>query len=185
MGLWSALSKLFGSKNEERNSITVQTVDIPYPYQLDDNGKMYWFTKDCKVNIFGTRRFPSKGIERKFVLRVTFKNQFMTDGASAPDFCSCVVPHYKDGDDIYNTAPFVHDGLYVWGGEVQGLDGKLSREECDDILREVWRKSGMGRKIRGTADYLIEKFAGSKSHWGQQSDDLDCKHLFVAKWEYC
>ncbi|MCQ2092684.1 MAG: DUF1353 domain-containing protein [Fibrobacter sp.] len=184
MGIWSALSKLFGSKNEKRNSITVQDVEIPYPFQLDDNGKMFWFTKDCKVNVYGTRRFPSQGVERKFVMRVTFKEKFMTDGASAPDIFGCVVPHYKEGNDLYNAAPFIHDGLYVHGGEVFGLDKKLSREECDDILREIWKKAGMGRKIRGCADFGIELFAGSSKHWGKSSDDLDCGYLFVAKWEY-
>ena len=184
MGIWSFLSSIFGAKNEKRNSITVQSVKQDYPFELEDNKKMFWFTKDCKIDVIGTRRFPSEGKERQFILHVTFKKGFMTDGASAPDIFGCVVPHYKEGNDLYNAAPFIHDGLYVWGGEVTGLDKKLNREECDDILREIWKKAGMGRKIRGCADFGIELFAGSKSHWGQQSDDLDCKHLFVTKWEY-
>lgn len=185
MRFWSWLSSIFGKKNEERNSITIQSVCIDQPFELENNhGKMFFFLKDAKVDVVGTRRFPSEKKEREFILHVTFKKDFQTDGASAPDIFSCVVPHYKEGNDLYNAAPFIHDGLYAWGGVVNGIDKKLSREECDDILREIWKKAGMGRKIRGCADLGVEAFAGSEDHWGEMSDNLMCRHLFVTKWEY-
>jgi len=185
MGIWSFFSRKFNKKDAKRNSITVKAVYQDYPFDLDNNnGKIFTFNRGCPLDVVGVRHFPAEGIEREFMMSVMFKKGFQTDGASAPDIFKCVVPHYKDGNDLYNAAPFIHDGLYVWGGEVQGLDENLSREECDDFLREIWGLAGMKREIRGIADKGIEFVAGSEDHWGPNSDDLQCKHLFVAKWQY-
>jgi hypothetical protein len=63
------------------------------------------------------------------------------------------------------------------------MDGcKLSREECDDILRGIWRIAGMNRLVAGASDLGIQVFAGSSEHWG--NDGNDCRHLFEAKFEY-
>lgn len=184
MSIWSALAKIFGAKDAKRNSIKIKSVHIDFPFELEAIGGIYTFKLDRKVDIIGTRRFPSENKEREFILHVTFKRGFKTDGASAPDIFTCLVPHFQEKNDLYNSAPFVHDGLYVWGGKVTGLDKKLSREECDDFLREIWGIAGMSRPIRGIADKGIEFVAGSKDHWGEQSDTLDCKYQFVTKWEY-
>lgn len=104
----------------------------------------------------------------------------MSDGASAPAFAKRFVPDIKKGDDVYNAAPFIHDGLYMLAGQTDGC--KLSREECDDILRCIWRIAGMSRLVAGAADLGIQVFAGSSDHWGNDSNN--CKHLFEAKFEY-
>ena len=104
----------------------------------------------------------------------------MSDGASAPSFAQWLVPDIKKGNDVYNSAPFIHDGLYMYKGTINGAD--LTREECDDILRGIWRISGMDRVVAGAADLGIKAFAGSSSHWGNDSNS--CKHLFIAKFEY-
>jgi hypothetical protein len=65
-------------------------------------------------------------------------------------------------------------------GVVDGAD--LTREECDDILRGIWRIAGMCRLVAGAADFGIHVFAGSNDHWGNDSNN--CKHLFKAKFEY-
>ena len=61
----------------------------------------------------------------------------MSDGASAPEYAKSFVSDVKKGDDVYNSAPFIHDGLYMHKGTIDGAD--LTREECDDVLRGIWR----------------------------------------------
>ena len=56
----------------------------------------------------------------------------MLNGASAPLFAQKFLPDVKVGDDVYNAAPFIHDGLYMWKGRIDGI--RLKREECDDSL---------------------------------------------------
>lgn len=181
MGISSFFSSLFGgkSKKADKNSITVDSVSQDYPLEFDGN-KTYWFTKDCIVYVKGSRYTKSDKTTRKFLMTCTFKKGFMTDGASAPDIFGCVVPHIKEGNDTYNAAPFIHDGLYILRGEIDGAN--LNREECDDILRGIWRCANMSRVIAGIADVGIHLVAGSSKHWGD--DALDCKHLFKAKFKY-
>ena len=45
----------------------------------------------------------------------------MSNGASAPLFAQKFLPDVKVGDDIYNAAPFIHDGLYMWKGCFDGV----------------------------------------------------------------
>lgn len=180
MGLLNFLKKLFTSScKKDKNSITVNAVEMDYPLSFEGN-KVYYFTKDCYVYVKGTRHTASDGKDRAFMMTCLFKRGFMTDGASAPKIVEKWVPNIKNGDDVYNSAPFIHDGLYAHKGVINGAE--LTREECDDVLRGIWRIAGMKRSIAGLADMGIEAFAGSSEHWG--NDSLDCKHLFKAKWEY-
>ena len=164
----------------DRNSITVNDVTIDFPLVFDGNSKMYFFKLDRYVYVKGTRYTKADGKTRDFLLTCLFKKGFMSDGASAPTFAQFIVPDIKKGNDVYNSAPFIHDGLYMYKGDINGAD--LTREECDDILRGIWRISGMDRVVAGAADLGIKVFAGSSSHWGNDSNN--CKHLFVAKFEY-
>ena len=165
---------------KERNSITVDDVSMDFPLVFDGNGKMYFFKLDRYVYVKGSRYTKADKKFRDFMLTFRFRRGFMSDGASAPAFAKRFVPDIKKGDDVYNAAPFIHDGLYMLAGQTDGC--KLSREECDDILRCIWRIAGMSRLVAGAADLGIQVFAGSSDHWGNDSNN--CKHLFEAKFEY-
>jgi hypothetical protein len=165
---------------KERNSITVDDVTIDFPLVFDGNGKMYFFKLDRYVYVKGTRYTKADGKTRDFLMTCLFKRGFMSDGASAPSFAQFVVPDIKAGNDVYNSAPFIHDGLYMCKGTIEGAD--LTREECDDVLRGIWRIAGMSRLVAGAADLGIYIFAGASDHWGNDSNN--CKHLFKAKFEY-
>ena len=165
---------------KDRNSITVNDITIDFPLEFEGNGKMYFCKLDRYVYVKGSRYTKADKKIRDFLLTCRFRRGFMSDGASSPDFAKKFVPDVKKGDDVYNAAPFIHDALYMLKGEVNGAT--LSREECDDILRGIWRIAGMNRLIAGAADLGIQVFAGSSSHWGNDSND--CQHLFEAKFEY-
>ena len=168
------IDKMTSRKNfqQDRNSITVESIEIDFPLVFDGNGKMYFFKLSRYTK--ADKKF------RDFMLTFRFRRGFMSDGASAPAFAKRFVPDIKKGDDVYNAAPFIHDGLYMLAGQTDGC--KLSREECDDILRCIWRIAGMSRLVAGAADLGIQVFAGSSDHWGNDSNN--CKHLFEAKFEY-
>ena len=176
------IDKMTSRKNfqQDRNSITVESIEIDFPLVFDGNGKMYFFKLDRYVYVKGTRYIRAEGKSRNFLLTCLFKRGFMSDGASAPSFAQFVVPDIKKGNDVYNSAPFIHDGLYMCRGVIEGAD--LTREECDDVLRGIWRIAGMSRLVAGAADLGIHIFAGSSDHWGNDSNN--CKHLFKAKFEY-
>ena len=165
---------------KERNSITVDDVSMDFPLVFDGNGKMYFFKLDRYVYVKGTRYTKLDKKSRPFLLTCRFRRGFMSDGASAPEFAKMFVPDVKKGDDVYNAAPFIHDGLYMYQGNINGLN--MTREECDDILRGIWRIADMSRVVAGAADVGVHVFAGSPTHWGNDSNN--CKHLFEAKFEY-
>lgn len=105
------------------------------------------------------------------VFNITFsiKKGFKVDGASIPWMFRWFLPSWaKDGcgfnADIYNIGAAVHDGLYIHKGF-----NLFSREECDDILRGIWRESGISRFKAGVADKAVEWFAGGKNHFGNDS----------------
>ena len=167
------------STNKDRDSINVKAVEMDRPLVFEGKD-VYYFTRDCYVYVKGSRYIKSENKERDFMMTCLFKRGFLTDGASAPAFAKSFVPDIKKGDDVYNSAPFIHDGLYMYRGTIDGAD--LTREECDDFLRGIWRISGMSRVVAGAADVGVYLFAGSPEHWG--NDGNDCKHLFEAKFEY-
>lgn len=129
-------------------------------------------------------------------IRLTFAyDGVKTDGASTFWPVSLLVPQWRPGDDKYNAAPLAHDLLYVNKGVVYdfGPDGgncrpvrtiQLSREECDDVLRGMWRLWGMSRFLAGAADKAIEWFAGCPCHWGNDGYKIRDRftiHLEVLK----
>ena len=164
---------------KDRNAITVEAVEMDRPLVFEGKD-VYCFKRDGYVYVKGTRYTKADGKERNFMMTCLFKRGFLTDGASAPAFAKMFIPDIKTGDDVYNSAPFIHDGLYMQKGVIDGAD--LTREECDDVLRGIWRIAGMNRLIAGAADLGIYLFAGSPDHWGD--DYNNCKHCFNAKFEY-
>jgi len=177
MCIISFFKKIFGKK--DKNSITVDRVFVD-SLNFEGNGGMYFIKGNNYVHIFGSRYTKSDKQTRHFELTCKFMDGFMSDGASAPDLAKHFVPDVKLGDDLYNAAPFVHDGLYMYEGNITGAN--LTREECDDILRGIWRNAGMSRPIAGIADIGIYAFAGSDKHWGDDSNN--CKHCFEGRFEY-
>lgn len=169
-------------KKKDTDSITVNGVyvDDGFSFEKAQNGNYYLFVKDCSVRLLGNRHFASDSSNRNFEMVCKFKKGFKSDGASAPLFAQKFLPDVKVGDDVYNAAPFIHDGLYMWKGCIDGV--RLKREECDDILRGTWRCSGVGRIVAGIADIGIQFFAGSEIHWGD--DSLNCRHCFEISMRY-
>lgn len=166
--------------SKKENSITVNKVIVD-SLNFDSNmGQMFFIKGTNYIHLFGTRYTADDDTTRNFEMTCTFKDGFMTDGASAPTIAQVFVPKYKKEDNIYNAAPFIHDALYMHKGQIEGAE--LTREECDDILRGIWRIAGMSRFIAGVSDLGIELIAGSDKHWGD--DYNDCKHLFKAKIQY-
>lgn len=96
---------------------------------------------------------------------------FKCDGASIPWAFRWFLPSWDKDNFVYNLGSTVHDGLYIHKGF-----GIFSREECDDILRGIWRESGISRFKAGVADKCVEWFAGGGKHWG--NDSYGVKDLF-------
>lgn len=157
------------SARKGKNCIVVDSVKNYSPFCFKGEGP-YTFTKDCRVVVKGVRFLESDGKEHPFVLTCDFKSGFVTDGASVPLVFRGLVPCIKKDDDLYNAAPFIHDGLYMLKGAIGGEE-ELVREECDDILRGIWRLAGMERWLAAFVDEGVHVFAGGKSHWGNDSDD--------------
>ena len=136
-------------------TVTVARAFIPKRFSLGKTKGVYTFEEPS---------FPLVDYEKDgewWRMDIAFYAGFRSDGASTPFPFSLIVPGFKDGDDLYNLAPFLHDALYATKG------GKIfSREECDDFLRGIWRISGMGRFVAGVADKCVEWFAGGKRDWG-------------------
>lgn len=110
-------------------------------------------------------------------LNIFIKIGYMTDGASTFWPISLLVPKWKPDNDDYNAAPVAHDVLYMLAGVCEGF--VLSREEVDDILRGIWRISGMSRFVAGCADKGVEIFAGGSRHWGNDSYGVKSKARVV------
>ena len=120
------------------------TADVPHVYQEP---------VDAVCNI----------VKADFVLTVVFRIRpgFKTDGASIPRMFRWFLPSWSETDLLYNLGSTIHDALYIHKGF-----GLFSREECDDILRGIWRESGIGRFKAGVADKCVEWFAGGSKHFG-------------------
>lgn len=100
------------------------------------------------------------------ILKAVFsiRSGFKCDGASIPAAFRWFLPSWDKFNNVYNLGSTVHDGLYIHKGF-----GLFTREECDDILRGIWRESGIGRFKAGVADKCVQLFAGGKRHWGNDS----------------
>lgn len=92
------------------------------------------------------------------------KSGFKCDGASIPLAFRWFLPSWDKKNHIYNLGSTIHDGLYIHKGFML-----FTREECDDILRGIWRESGISRFKAGVADKAVQLFAGGKKHWGNDS----------------
>lgn len=92
------------------------------------------------------------------------RSGFKCDGASIPLAFRWFLPSWDKKNHIYNIGSAIHDGLYIHKGFML-----FTREECDDILRGIWRESGISRFKAGVADKAVQLFAGGKKHWGNDS----------------
>ena len=173
--------------NEFRDSITVKKVNIKKGFVFDDvkPGKTIVLKEDAdftlEVTRFTAKSKDQKKKDYKAKIQVHFSKGFCTDGATTAKIprINKKLPPYKQGDDAYNAAPFIHDGLYMKTGIIDGAT--LSKEECDDILRGIWRDV-VGRLLASAADKAVELFAGSDAHW-KYDKSKNCK-LFSAKLTY-
>ena len=107
----------------------------------------------------------------KFIADFHIRVGFKCDGASIPWAFRWFLPSWDKDNFVYNLGSTVHDGLYANKGF-----NIFSREECDDILRGIWRESGISRFKAGVADKCVEWFAGGGKHWG--NDSYGVKDLF-------
>lgn len=71
--------------------------------------------------------------------RIDVPAGFDTDFASVP-FAARWYVDATDPDILYPA--IVHDWLYQNRGEIPGLDQKLTREQCDGVLREAMQQIG-------------------------------------------
>lgn len=154
----------------KRNKITVEKINVG-PL-LVHGGPPFTFNAGGLIIITLTRTLMD-GTTLRGHLSIHLYPGYMTDGASVPWPFSYLVPRWRRGDDEYNSAPTVHDVLYMLRGRVPVVGSvgalHLSREEVDDILRGMWRCWGMSRFLAGAADKAVEIFAGGKEHWGCDS----------------
>lgn len=175
--------------NEARDSITVKKVNTKKGFDFDavKPGEIIKLKEDADFTLevirFTSKSKGQKKKDYKAKIQVHFSKGFCTDGATTAKIplINKKLPPYKKDDDEYNAAPFIHDGLYMKTGKIDGAT--LSKEECDDILRGIWRESKeVDRWLAGAADKAVEYFAGSDAHW-KYDESKNCK-LFSAKLTY-
>ena len=192
MGLWSKIKSFFSGSNE----ITVNDIQVIDRFQFDpvDEGDTITLKKDAHVQLEITRYadINKKGRKKhKAIMEIHFGTGFKTNGASVPKKFRREMPAYIAMDDkyahIYNAAAFIHDGLYACKGIIEET-GKnnssnrkerytLTRDECDDILRGIWRESRFVDRFKAAiGDLGVGLFAGGSEHWG--NDDQKCSALF-------
>jgi hypothetical protein len=168
----------------KRNKITVENVRVSKFMTTESMPKH--FTAPCTIWLY-FKRTMANGCQYRGVISFSIFAGFECDGASTPWPFSLLVPRWRNGDDLYNAAPVAHDILYIKMGLIPGMDSKsvgmeLSREECDDVLRGMWRCWGMSRFVAGCADKGIEALAGGKSHWG--NDGYNVRNRVAVRWRY-
>ena len=166
----------------KRNRITVDSFSASQ-FRTTESGP-YLFTDPATIWIRFTRTLAT-GRKYRGVISICLLDGYMTDGASTKWPISLLVPNWRRGDDRYNAAPTAHDVLYGLQGVIRGLtkttpDIELSREECDDVIRGMWRCWGMGRFLAGCADKGLELCAGGSQHWG--NDSYNVRDRAVVRW---
>lgn len=111
------------------------------------------------------------------MLSIYLDKGFRTDGASVPFIFRFVRKKWYDKEILKNLGAITHDALYALGGEINGK--KLTREECDDILRGLDRCTHATKRLcAGLVDKAVEIFAGGKKHWNNDSlDNRDKIHI--------
>ena len=165
-----------------RNRITVDSFSASNFHTTES--RPYLFTAPSTVWIHFTRTMTT-GRKYRGVISICLLDGYVTDGASTKWPVSLLVPNWRHGDDRYNAAPTAHDVLYSVRGLIPGLVRDtpvldLSREECDDIIRGMWRCWGMSRFLAGCADKGLECFAGGNQHWG--NDGYNVRDRAVVRW---
>jgi Protein of unknown function (DUF1353). len=179
------------------NDITVNNIDILERFIFDpvDEGNIIELKENAHVRLDITREVKKLSKEPKnATLDIYFKKGFKTNGASVPEAFRRLMPTYIAMDDesghIYNAAAFIHDGLYAYKGEIEEPNiprseensdwNTLTRDECDDILCGIWKKSG---HVSDTLSFLggagVFIVAGGHDHWGND-DETHCKEFFKA-----
>jgi len=145
-------------------SVTVKSISYStIPEITNDYPHTFGNDVDVNVNIVKNNVL----VRFKFTIRKGFK----CDGASVPWMFRWFLPSWDNSNVIYNLGAVIHDGLYLHRGF-----NLFAREECDDILRGIWRESGIGRIKAGVADKCIELFAGCSKHFG--NDGFGVGNLF-------
>ena len=139
---------------------TIVPVNDDKPLPLEDNGKLYVatvsfsFSAPCEIDgKFGTLWF-------------NVQSGCNYNGASNP--INWPIKNYY-GEAKKDICGLGHDILYAWGGEVTGLDRKLSAGECDDYIRGAMREAGFTRKEAGIVDRAVRWFAHF-GHFGKKHD---------------
>lgn len=152
-------------------SITVLSVDHQvFRPKYDKNIDLYEVAEHCSVWIF-CRLQRAGGSNQSLDIKIDFYPGFRSDGASGNFLTHLVIPRFDSGNMVFNIANFVHDALYA----TKGIHGMLTREECDDVIRGLWRISGMSRVKAGIGDVVLHLFGWTKKHWG--NDSLKCKNF--------
>ena len=131
--------------------------------KLDTTGNKPYTLKDkCHVILTLQDWYEPNG--NRFICELELLPGFKTDGASIPKVFQWFLPSWDKENEMYNLAPTIHDALYANKGFLI-----FDREQCDDILRGIWRDSGTGGFKAGLADKCVEWFAGGSNHWGNDS----------------
>lgn len=138
-------------------SVSVKSVNVLNQPKVTDNAP-HVYEETCNIDVEVVKADVS------IILSFQLIKGFMVDGASVPWVFSWFLPKWDKDNFLYNAGSSIHDGLYIHKGFKI-----FSREECDDILRGIWRLSGISRFKAGVADKCIEWFAGGDGHWGNDS----------------
>ena len=71
------IDKMTSRKNfqQDRNSITVESIEIDFPLVFDGNGKMYFFKLDRYVYVKGSRYTKADKRFRDFMLTFRFRRE--------------------------------------------------------------------------------------------------------------
>lgn len=195
----STISGLFNNSDAKNNEIKVNDVKIINHFVFDsvDEGSTIKLKENASIELKITRKANSLGKSpKKATLHIAFKKGFKTDGASVPKKFRGIMPTYIAKDDecahIYNAAAFVHDGLYAYKGVIKEYmipsdeENKpyhtLERNECDDILEGLWKKSGFVNNVVASLGKLaVFLVAGGPDHWGHEDENMQ---LFSATISY-
>ena len=150
----------------------MKVISVQYDYYETTDDKPYTFKTACRVKMVLQDWYEPNG--NRFICELELLPGFKTDGASIPKIFQWFLPSWDKKNGMYNIGPTIHDALYANKGFLI-----FDREQCDDILRGIWRDSGIGRFKAGLADKCVEWFAGGSNHWG--NDSYNVKDLVKLK----
>lgn len=122
------------------------------------SGKKYILTEDLVITVESHRG------NSKYVIVITLKAGFSSDGASVPLAFQWILPAWSKTNELMNVAALLHDALY---GE-RGFN-LLAREECDDLYRGALRVAGLPRYKASVVDMALYVAGWTRDHWGDLS----------------